>query len=175
MCFPGISDGKESARNAGDPSSIPRLGRSPGEGIGYPIQYSWVSLVAQTVKNLPAVQETWVWSLGWEDPLKGNLHKGSSGGSFVKNMPGVQETPETLVQFLGWEDSLEARMATWWENPVDKGAWQTTVRKVTKQLDATEHTHAHTQSPYDLLSLLFSEFRATHKTFCPFTALQIQK
>ena len=46
----------------------PGLGRSLGEGIGYPLQYSWASLVAQTVKNLPAVRETWVRSLGWEDP-----------------------------------------------------------------------------------------------------------
>ena len=45
------------------------LGRSPGEGIGYPLQYSWVSLVAQLVKNLPAMQETWIQSFGWEDPL----------------------------------------------------------------------------------------------------------
>ena len=58
------SVGKESTCNAGDPSSIPRSGRSPGEGIGYPLQYSWASLVAQMVKNLPAVWETWVLSLG---------------------------------------------------------------------------------------------------------------
>ena len=45
-------------------------GRSSGEGIGYPLQYSWASLVAQLVKNLPAMQETWVLSLGWEDPLE---------------------------------------------------------------------------------------------------------
>ena len=50
---------------------IPGLGRSPGEGIGYPLQYSWASLVAQLVKNPPAMWETWVQSLGWEDPLKG--------------------------------------------------------------------------------------------------------
>ena len=56
--FPDSSVGKESACKAGDPSSIPGLGRSPGEGIGYPLQYSWVSLVSQLVKNLPAVQET---------------------------------------------------------------------------------------------------------------------
>ena len=60
MGFPGSSAGKESTRNAGDVGSIPGSGRSPGEGIGYSFQYSWVSLVAQTVKNLPAVQETWV-------------------------------------------------------------------------------------------------------------------
>ena len=51
---------KESACNAGNLGSIPRLGRSPGEEIGYPLQYSWASLVAQLVKNLPAMQETWV-------------------------------------------------------------------------------------------------------------------
>ena len=49
---------------------IPELGRSAGEGIGYPLQYSWASVVAQLVKNLPAMQETWAQSLGWEDPLE---------------------------------------------------------------------------------------------------------
>ena len=49
---------------------IPGSGRFAGEGIGYPLQYSWNSLVAQLVKNLPAVWETWVRSLGWEDPLE---------------------------------------------------------------------------------------------------------
>ena len=61
---------KKSTCNAGDPGSIPGLGRSAGEGIGYPLQYSWTSLVAQLVKNLPAMRETWVLSLGWEDPLQ---------------------------------------------------------------------------------------------------------
>ena len=64
------SVGKESACNAGDPSSIPGSGRSPGEGVGYPLQYSWASLVAQLVKNPPAMRETWVLSLGWKDPLE---------------------------------------------------------------------------------------------------------
>ena len=64
------SAGKESPCNAGDPRLIRGLGRSPGEGIGYPCQYSWASLVAQSVKNQTAVQETWVWSLSWEDPLE---------------------------------------------------------------------------------------------------------
>ena len=64
------SDGKESAYNAGDLGSIPGLGRSPEEGKGYPLQYSWASLEAQLVKNPPAMQETWIRSLGWEDPLK---------------------------------------------------------------------------------------------------------
>ena len=56
--FPGNSAGKESTCNAGHPSSIPRSGRSAGEGIGYQLQYSWTSLVAQMVKNPPAMQET---------------------------------------------------------------------------------------------------------------------
>ena len=70
MGFPDSSVGKESACNAGDPGSIPGSGRSTGEGIGYPLQYSWASLVAQLVKNPPAMWETWVRSLGWEDPLE---------------------------------------------------------------------------------------------------------
>ena len=53
------------------PGSIPALGRSSGEGIGYPLQYYWASLVAQLVKNPPAMQETWVQSLGWESLEKG--------------------------------------------------------------------------------------------------------
>ena len=55
-----LSDSKESACNAGGQGSIPGLGRSPREGIGYPLQYSWDSLVAQLVKNPPAMRETWV-------------------------------------------------------------------------------------------------------------------
>ena len=57
-------------KNPLDPGSIPGSGRSAGEGIGYPLQYSWASLVAQLVKNPPAMWETWVQSLGWEDPLE---------------------------------------------------------------------------------------------------------
>ena len=61
---------KESTCNAGDPGSILGSRRPPGEGIDYPLQYSWAFLVAQLVKNPPAMQETWVQSLGWEDPLE---------------------------------------------------------------------------------------------------------
>ena len=68
--FPDSSVSKESACNAGDPGSIPGLGRSAGERKGYPLQYSWVSIVAQLVKNPPAMQETWVRTMGWEDPLE---------------------------------------------------------------------------------------------------------
>ena len=70
MGFPDSSVGKESACNAGDPNLTPGLERSAGEEIGYPLQYSWASLVAQLVKNPPAMRETWVRSLGWEDPLE---------------------------------------------------------------------------------------------------------
>ena len=68
--FPDSSVGKESACNAGDLSSISGVGRSTGEGIGYPLQYSWAILVSQLVKNLPAMRESWVCFLGWEDPLE---------------------------------------------------------------------------------------------------------
>ena len=64
------SVGKESACNAGDLGSITGMGRFPGEGKGCPLQYSWVSPVAQLLKNSPAMWETWVRSLGCEDPLR---------------------------------------------------------------------------------------------------------
>ena len=78
MGFPGSSAGKESACNAGDPGLIPGSGKSPGEGIVYPLQYSWASLVAHMVKNLPTMWETWVRSLGWEDPLEKEMATHSS-------------------------------------------------------------------------------------------------
>ena len=70
--------GKESTCNAGDPASIPRLGRSARERIGYLLQYSWASLVAQMVKNPPAMQETRVRSLDWEDSLEEEMATHSS-------------------------------------------------------------------------------------------------
>ena len=88
--FPDSSVGKESACKAGDLSLIPGSGRSPGEGIGFPLQYSWSSLVAQLGKNLPVMQETWVRSLGWEDPLEkgkathSSIHEYSSKVWFVE-------------------------------------------------------------------------------------------
>ena len=65
--FSGSSVSKESTCNTGDPSLIPGSEISPGEGTGYPLQYSWASLMAQLVKNPPTMWETWVQSLGWED------------------------------------------------------------------------------------------------------------
>ena len=66
---------------------IPGSGRSPGEGIGYPLQYSWASLVAQLVKNPPAVQETWVRSLDWEDPLE--MGKATHSSSMAWRIPWI--------------------------------------------------------------------------------------
>ena len=116
--FPGSSAGKEATCNAREPGSIPGSGRSAGEGRDYPLQYSWASLVAQLVKNLPAMWENSVQSLGWEDLLE----KGQTGyplryswASLVaqllmlKNPPAMQET---WVQPLGWEDPLEKGKAT---------------------------------------------------------------
>ena len=76
--FPGSSAGKESACKAGEPGLIPGSGSSPGEGTGYLLQYSWASLVAQPVKNPPAMRETWVRSLGWEEPLEEGMATHSS-------------------------------------------------------------------------------------------------
>ena len=70
MGFPDSSVGKEYACNAEDPGLIPGSGRSTEEGIGYPLQSSWASLVAQLVKNSPAMQDSWIQSLGWQDPLE---------------------------------------------------------------------------------------------------------
>ena len=76
--FPGSSAGKEPSSNVGNPSLTPGLAGSPGGGIGYPLQYSWASVVAQMVKNPPAMWETWVQSLGWEDPLEKGMATHSS-------------------------------------------------------------------------------------------------
>ena len=76
--FPGDSDSKESAHNAGDQGSIPGLGRSPGEENGNPLQYSWASLVAQRLKHLPPMWETRVQSLSREGPLEKDMATHSS-------------------------------------------------------------------------------------------------
>ena len=78
MSFPGSSASKESVCKAGDPGLISGSGRSPGEGICYPLQYSWTTLVAQVVRNLPVMQETWVQSLGGKDPLEEEMATHSS-------------------------------------------------------------------------------------------------
>ena len=92
--FPDSSAGKESACSAGDPGSIPGSRRPPGEGKGYPHQYSWAPLVAQLVKNPPAMQDTWVQSLGQEDPPE----KGTATHSSIP----AWRTPWTVLS-MGWQ------------------------------------------------------------------------
>ena len=93
---------------------IPGLGRSPGEGIGYPLQYSWASLVAQLVKNPPAMKEIWVRSLGWEDPLEkrkatqsvfwpGEFHGQPMGSQRVRH----NRTTSTFTLIFIFENRLE--------------------------------------------------------------------
>ena len=84
--FHGSSAGKESTCNAEDLSSISGLRRSAGKGIGYPLQYSWASLVAQLVKNPPEMQETWVQSLSWDNPLEKGTSTHSSIPTWVEEL-----------------------------------------------------------------------------------------
>ena len=93
--FPDSSVGKESVCNAGDSSLIPGLGRSTGEGIGYPLQHSWASLLAQLVKNPPAMWETWVRSQGWEDPLEKG--KATHSSILAWRIPWTQSTGSQRV------------------------------------------------------------------------------
>ena len=125
LVFPDSSVGKESACSAGDPSLIPGLGRSPGEGIGYPLQYSWAALVAQLVKNLPAVWETWVQSLGWEDLLEKEMATHSN--TLAWKIPWTEEPGR--LQSMGsqrvwhdWETSLslsqlQRNFISWGQSP----------------------------------------------------------
>ena len=101
---------REYACNAGDPSSIPGSGRS-GEGIGCLLQYSWASLVAQLVKNLPALQETWLWSLGFEDPWRRErlpLQYSGLENSMDYTVHGVTKSRTRLSDFHF--------LSLWWEN-----------------------------------------------------------
>ena len=102
------SVGKESACNAGDPSLIPGLGRSSGEGIGYSRQYSWASLVAQMAKNPSAMWETWVPSLGWEDPLEEGM---ATHYSFLPGESAQTEEPGRL-QSMGSESDVTEGLKT---------------------------------------------------------------
>ena len=101
---PGSPAGTESTCNAGDPGSIPGLRRSPGEGRGYSPQYSWASVVAQMVKNTSATLETWVQSLGWEDPLEGGMAIHSS--ILAWRIPWTKEPgrPQSMGSQRVWND-----------------------------------------------------------------------
>ena len=133
MGFPDSSVGRESTCNAGDQSSIPGLGRSAGEGIGYPLQYSWASLVAQLVKNPPAMQETrfnsWVGKICWRKgrlptPVFLGFPCGSAGEESAYNVgdlgfiPGLGRSPGEgngyLLQYSGipWTGSSSS-CSTW--------------------------------------------------------------
>ena len=93
--IPGSSADKESARNVADSGSLPGLERFLGEGIGYPLQYSWASLVTQPVKNLPAMRETWVQALGGEDSLAEGgtaTHSSMDGGTRRATVHGVAKS-----------------------------------------------------------------------------------
>ena len=80
---------KESSCNVGYLDLIPESGRDPGKGIGHPLQYSWASVVAQMVNNLPAMWESWVLSLGWESPLEEGMTTHSS--ILALRIPGIEE------------------------------------------------------------------------------------
>ena len=101
--FPDSSVGKNSACKAGDPGLIPGWRRSTEEGIGYPMQYSWAFLVAQLVKNLPAMWETWVRFLDWEDPLEKGKATHSRNSGLVNSMDcilhGVTKSQTQLSDF----------------------------------------------------------------------------
>ena len=87
--FPHSSVSRESTCNARDMGSIPGLGRSTGEGIGYLLQYSWLFLVAQLVKNLPEMRESWVRSLDWDNPLE--------KGSYPLQYSGLENSMDCTV------------------------------------------------------------------------------
>ena len=136
---PHNSVGKESACNAGDAGSIPGSGRLAGEWIGYPLQYSWASLVAQPVKNLPAMQERprldpWVGKITWRRDRLPTLvflgfPDGSDGKEFVYNAGDLGSTPG-LGRSPGGMATHSSILA--WRIPVDRGAWWATVDGVTK-------------------------------------------
>ena len=100
--FPRSSAGEEASRS-GDPGSIPGSGRSPGEGRGCPLQYSWASPVAQLIKNPPTIRETWVQSLGWEDPL--------------------EERKGYPLQYSGLENPLDWLYSPWGHKESDMAEW----------------------------------------------------
>ena len=95
--FSDSSVGKESACKAGDPSSVPELGRFTAEGIGYPLQYAWASLVAQLVKTPPAMWETWV--------------RSACNAGDPSSIPGLGRSPEEgkgyPLQYSGLENSMD--------------------------------------------------------------------
>ena len=101
--FPGSSAGEESACNAGDLGLVPWLGKSPGEGIGYPLQCSWASLVAQIVKNLLAIQETRV-------PWVGKIPSRRAWQPILIFLPGESHEQRNLE---GYGPSVQSLSRVW--------------------------------------------------------------
>ena len=131
--FPHSLVGKESTCNAGDSDLIPGSRRSPGEGIGYPLQYSWASLVAQLVKNPPAMWEAWVQSLGWED-----LEKGKA------TLSNISSIPKYPLQYSGLENFMDcivhgvAKSRTWLSHFHFMDSWR---KVICVQKDFSGPTH----------------------------------
>ena len=131
--FPGTSAGKESSCDAGDLSSIPMLGSSPRERIDYSLQYSWASPVPQMVKNPPAMQQTWVRSLIWEDPL--------------------EEGMATHSSILSWRSPMD--WGAWRNSPWGHKESDTTW--TTKHTHTHRHTDTHTHKGH-FLSIRWTDF-----------------
>ena len=108
--FPDSSADKESACNAGEPGLILGLGRTPGEGVGYPLQCSWAFLVPRLVKSPPAEQEAWVRSLGWEDPLEEGV--ATCFSILVWRIPMDQRAWQATVHGGHKESDLTGRLST---------------------------------------------------------------
>ena len=103
---------------------IPRPGRSTGEGIDYPLQYSWASLVAQLVKNLPAMWEAWVQSLSWEDPLdKGMVTHSSILAWRIPDLDMTERLPFHFSLSCIGEGNGNPLQRSCLENPKDRGPW----------------------------------------------------
>ena len=138
---------------------IPGNGSSPGEGIGYPLQYFWASLVAQTIKNPPAMWETWVWSLGWEDPLEGGK--------------------ETHFSILAWSIPMDSR--TWWVTlhgltESDATEWLNTTQHISSKLPINRKTCYHflkCRCISDYLGIFLKNTNAWYSFFFSLPKLQI--
>ena len=166
--FPGSSAGKEYTCKAGDPGS-PGTGRSLWEGIGYLLQSSWAFLVAQSVKNPPAMMETWVWSLGREDPLDWEMATHSS--------------------ILAWRIPVDR--AAWWATVHGVAEWDTMERLSTaharnqllsqwpKRISATQGPHETCHSAAYATHLVFEDMWVLiykiSVTFCSYFVLWQRK
>ena len=142
------SVGKESTCNVGDPGLIPGSGRSPGEGIGYPLQCSLVSLVAQLVKNPPAMWETCVPSLGWEDPLeKGKV--AAAAAKSLQSCPTLCDPVDSSPLGSPVPGILQARTLEWAAISFSKAwKWKVKVKSLSYvRLLATPRTAAYQAPP----------------------------